>query len=112
MEAFSGTVSRPWGYFELMATLGKGRDTRIIDLQCLMVSYKSVYNCILGRLFTDTLDMMAYHVHLKLKYHNVHDELVTINAVQFGTKRIHKALQCDKVRYKKKRQWRSTWHPS
>lgn len=41
------------------------------------------------------IDAVASPIHLKLKYYNVHDELVTICANLFGTKRIHKALQCD-----------------
>lgn len=40
------------------------------------------------------IDAVASPVHLKLKYYNVHDELVKICANLFGTKRIHKALLC------------------
>lgn len=39
-----------------------------------------------------TLDVVASLVHLKLKYHNVLDEPVTINVDLFGVKRIHKTL--------------------
>lgn len=49
MSAFNGTITRPWGYLELMVTLEKGKDTVTSDLQYyLVVPYKNAYNYILG----------------------------------------------------------------
>lgn len=42
LQALSNTITRPWGYIELMVTLGKERDTNMIDLQFLVVPYKRV----------------------------------------------------------------------
>lgn len=44
-----------------------------------MILYKSLYNFLLGRPFSIMLDAVASLIHLKFKYHNVHDKpLVTI----------------------------------
>lgn len=64
-----------------MVTLGEGRDTETINSQLLVVPFRSVYNYILGRAFTTTLDTIISLVNLKLKYHNVHDESITISVV-------------------------------
>lgn len=39
--------------------------------------------------------MVEFHVHLKPKFHNLHDELVTVNVDFLGAKRIYHALQQD-----------------
>lgn len=43
----------------------------------------------------DTLDVVEYLFHLKLKYHSIHYEPITINVNLFEVKRIYKALQQD-----------------
>lgn len=64
----------------MMVTLGEGKNTMTIEFQFLVILCKSVYNCILflGRPFTEILDTVSCSAHLKLKYHNVHEDLVTI----------------------------------
>lgn len=42
-----------------------------------------------------TLDVIASPGHLKLKYHNVHDEPITISADLYGLKIIYHALWKD-----------------
>lgn len=66
-----------------------------VDLQLLVVPCKRVYNCIVGRPFAITLDIVVSPVHLKMKYNNIHDELVMINIDLYGGKRIYKALEQD-----------------
>lgn len=46
-----------------------------------------IYNCILGSPFTVMLDVVTSMVHLKLKYHNLQKELITINVDLEGEKR-------------------------
>lgn len=41
-------VTRPYGYVELIFTLGEDRDTKMVDSQVLVFPYKIVYNYILG----------------------------------------------------------------
>lgn len=64
-------------YIEMMVTFGYEGDTKIIYLKFLVVSRKSVYNCILGRPFDAMLDIMASLVQLKMKY-KVNGELMVI----------------------------------
>lgn len=54
-----------------------------------------LYKCILSWPFAVTLDALASPVHLKLKYHNVHDEVVTISVDLSIAKRIYKAFEHD-----------------
>lgn len=42
---------------------------------------------------------MVSHVHLKLKYHNMHDEQATINVDISEAKRIYKALENNHKEY-------------
>lgn len=60
-----------------------------------MAPCKRVYNYILNMPFVTTLDAMATPIHLKLKYHKVHDESVTICTGLSREKMIYKALQQD-----------------
>lgn len=79
-----------------MVVLGDGRDTRTIGLKFQVIPYRSVYNCILRRPFAEILDAIASPIHLKLKYHNMYDDPVTLNADLFGAKRIYQDLSQDK----------------
>lgn len=95
LQDFNNTTTRLLGYVKLMVTLGEGQDTITIYSQFMLVPCKSVYNYILGRSFTTTLDALASLVHLKPKYHNINDELTMISANLYGEKKIYKALQQD-----------------
>lgn len=77
-KLLTGTLSFSWGFVELMITFGRGRHTRTIYLQFLVVPHKSVYNFILWRIFSGTLDIIVSLLHLKMKYDNVHDKPMTI----------------------------------
>lgn len=61
---------------------------------------KSIYNCIFDKPFTLTLDVVALLVHLKLKFHNLHDEPLTINADLGWAKSIYQELQQDREEWK------------
>lgn len=80
LQAFNDMVARSWGYIKFMVTLIEGRNIRTINLQLLVILYRSVYNYILGKPFTTMMYVMTSLVHLKLKYHNVHEVLVTMCA--------------------------------
>lgn len=56
----------------------------MVNLKFLVVSFISLFNCILGRSITITLDVVDSPIHLKLKYHNVNDEPVTMCAKLYG----------------------------
>lgn len=78
LQYFNVIVTFPYGYFKLMVIMEDGKDTRMFESYFLMVPYKSVYNCILGIPLTAALDAIAFLIHLKLQYLNVHNELVII----------------------------------
>lgn len=62
-------------------------------MRFLVIPCKSAYTCILGTPFSVTLDVVAYIVHLKMKYHNTHDKIVTICDILSIGKRKHKTLK-------------------
>lgn len=80
----------PLGVYQVDGYLGIRERNQTIDLQFLVVSYKGVYNCILGGTFSITLDTEASPFHIKLKYHNIHDDPVTIYTTLSEVKRIQK----------------------
>lgn len=48
LQVFNKTTTRPWGYVELIASVGSGDDIRALVSQYLVVPCRSVYNFILG----------------------------------------------------------------
>lgn len=84
LQDFNDTVTHPLGYIEVTITLGEGHNIITIDSPFLTIPCKSVYKYILGRSFVATLNAIASSVHLKLKYHNVQQVLVTICTDLFG----------------------------
>lgn len=95
MKAFNDTSTHLWGYLEMRVTLREGRDTMMVDSKFLVVPCKSVYNCILDRSFTVTLNVVESLIYLKLNYHNVHEDSVSISADLFGKKTTYKDFQQD-----------------
>lgn len=77
LQSFNGTRG---GYIDLLITVEKGRDVRMVDYEFLVVHCKRVYNSILGRSFAVALDVVASLVHPKLMFHNLHDEKWMIRA--------------------------------
>lgn len=61
-----------------MVTLKERGNIRVVNLQFIVVTYLSAYNLIMGRPINVTLDAIDFPIHIKLKYHNVHDEPMTI----------------------------------
>lgn len=96
LQAFNDTLTYPCRYVEMVVTLGEKHNIRTIDAHFLVVPCHNIYNVILDRLFTKTLYAMVSPVHLKMNYHNIHDEPITINADLTGVKRIYQALQQEK----------------
>lgn len=72
-----------------------GKDAKTVESHFLVVIYKNVYNCTLGRPFVAAIDTIASLFHVKLKFHNLHGESITINVDLVEAKRINQALQQD-----------------
>lgn len=85
----------PRGYVELMVSVGEESGLKSISTKFLVIPCKSLYNHILGRPFTTVLDVVTSPMHLKLKYHNLHKELVVLCTYLDMAKKIHHALQKD-----------------
>lgn len=41
-QAFNGTTTRPWGYIDLMVSVGNGRDIRFINTRFLVILHRSL----------------------------------------------------------------------
>lgn len=72
--------------------LWRKRDASTVDIQLMVVSCKTIYNCILGRSSIVVLDTLASIIQLKMKYHNVHDKAVTICVDLEGAHGFHKVI--------------------
>lgn len=92
LQAFNETLTYPYGYIYIMVTLVERRKTRTINLYLLVFSGKSLYNCIMGRAFATTLDTVVSLVHIKMKYHNIHDKHLKIYSNLYESWWIHKFL--------------------
>ncbi|PNY15649.1 hypothetical protein L195_g012350 [Trifolium pratense] len=96
LQGFNGSTTRPWGFLDVPVTFwdGKKKDLkRTINVQFFVVSRRSVYNCILGKPTFATLGAVPSTVHLKMKYTNAKDEVVTIDADLEGAQKVHKNIQ-------------------
>lgn len=74
-----------------MMYVGEGKYVRIVDI----FPCNSVYIYILCIPVAVTLNVVASLVHLKLKFHNLHNESVMIKVGLEGAKRIYQELQQD-----------------
>lgn len=95
LQEFNDMMTHPRSYVKLMVSIWEGNEVWFIILQFLVVHSRSVYNFIMRIPFTTTLDDVASLVHLKLKYHNLQGEPITVNVDLEGEKIIYQALQQD-----------------
>lgn len=61
-----------------MVTLKERGNIRVVNRQFIVVTCLSVYNLIMGRPINVTQDAIDFLIHIKFKYHNVHDKPMTI----------------------------------
>lgn len=71
LQGLHNTTTHPWGYVELMISIGEEKDAWLGNSQLLIVPRINANNCIMGRPSASTLDVVASLVHFKLKYHNL-----------------------------------------
>lgn len=106
LQTFNVNVTRLWEYIELMITLGEESDVSLIDLQLLVILYRSLYKCILGIPFATMLDVMVSLLHLKINYHNIHKKLVKYLSNFLEHEWYTKSCSTIKKGKRKGRQWR------
>ncbi|XP_058732729.1 uncharacterized protein LOC131604300 [Vicia villosa] len=79
LQGFNGTVTKPWGFVELIVTIGSAEIARAIKVQFLVIDCPSIYQCNLGRLMLAELFVVPSTVHLKLKYYTAKGQVETLN---------------------------------
>ncbi|MCI23375.1 hypothetical protein A2U01_0044554, partial [Trifolium medium] len=82
LQGFNGSTVRPWGLINLPVTFENKEiknSMKTVEVQFLVIPCDSVYNCILGRPTLAALGAVPSTVHLKMKYHNDEDGVVTID---------------------------------
>jgi len=85
----NGTNARPWGYVTLDVTLGEGAGRRTIEIPFLVILDASTYNCVFGRPTLAALDLVASTVHLKMNYHSIEGEVVTVHTDLNGVRKLY-----------------------
>ncbi|XP_058758369.1 uncharacterized protein LOC131631595 [Vicia villosa] len=79
LQGFNGTVTKPWGFVELIVSIGSAETTKAVKVQFLVIDYPSIYQCILERPTLAELIAVPSTVHLKLKYYTTKGQVATLN---------------------------------
>lgn len=77
---FNETSTRPWGYVKQEVTFGEGAGEQMVEISFLVVPLVFVYNCILGHPTLAALDIVTSTIHLRVKYHGLMGDMITIQA--------------------------------
>lgn len=82
LTGFNGSSTKPLGQLELMVTYGNpdGEEAmfRTVKTVFLVLPCKSVYQCIIGRPTLGKLEAVTSTMHLKMKFYNLENKVVTI----------------------------------
>ncbi|XP_058760051.1 uncharacterized protein LOC131633358 [Vicia villosa] len=91
LQGFNGATTKPWGYVELIVTFGEGEASRQVKTRFLVIDFKTLYNCIIGRPTLAELTTVPSTVHLKIKFYTKRGRVATINADIEAARRIFDA---------------------
>ncbi|XP_058764885.1 uncharacterized protein LOC131638342 [Vicia villosa] len=91
LQGFNSTVTKPWGFLELIVSIGSAETTRAVKVQFLVIDYPSTYQCFLGRPTLAELIAVPSTVHLKLKYYTTKGQVATLNGDIEAAKRCFEA---------------------
>ncbi|MCI30080.1 hypothetical protein A2U01_0051289, partial [Trifolium medium] len=83
LTAFDSATIQPLEFVTLHTTFGDNQNPsslRTIQAKFLIIPCNSAYNCIMGRMALRSLGVVPSTVHLKMRYHGINDEVVTIYA--------------------------------
>jgi hypothetical protein len=96
LQGFNGSTIRPWDLINLPVTFENKelkKSKKIVEVQFLEIPCESVYNCILGRPTLASLGAVPSMVHLKMKYNNEKNKVVTIEAHISVAKKCYQSMQ-------------------
>ncbi|GAU10340.1 hypothetical protein TSUD_418960, partial [Trifolium subterraneum] len=79
LQGFNGSMTKPWGYVDLIVTFGENKAMKSVKVKFLVVDCPSLYNCIIGRPTLAELFAVSSTIHLKLKYYTKDGQVATIN---------------------------------
>ncbi|XP_058784255.1 uncharacterized protein LOC131659027 [Vicia villosa] len=79
LQGFNGIVTKPWGFVELIVSIGSAETARAVKVQFLVIDCPSKYQCILGRPTLAELIVVPSTVHLKLKYYTTKGQIATLH---------------------------------
>ncbi|MCI05789.1 hypothetical protein A2U01_0026842 [Trifolium medium] len=69
LQGFNDATTKPWGYVDLIVTVGINETAKLIKVQFLVVESPSLYQCIIGRTAIADLLAVPSTAHLKMKYY-------------------------------------------
>ncbi|MCI10186.1 hypothetical protein A2U01_0031278, partial [Trifolium medium] len=79
LQGFNGTTTKPWGYVDLIITVGANETAKSVKVQFLVVNCPSLYQCILGRTAIADLLAVPSTAHLKIKYYTNKGQVATLH---------------------------------
>lgn len=77
--SFDGIKTTPLGCIRLPVTYGKRSLARTIDTLFLILSCRSIYNCIVERLNLGRLEAVTFTIRLKVKFYSYNHEVVVLD---------------------------------
>lgn len=79
LTGFNGSTDRPWRFATLRVTFEEGNVRKTVKCQFLIIDCPSPYNCIIARTTLVELGAISSTVHVKRRYQNHQDEVVTVH---------------------------------
>ncbi|XP_058759870.1 uncharacterized protein LOC131633170 [Vicia villosa] len=79
LQGFNGTMTKPWGFVEIMFSVGSAETARAVKVHFLVNDCPSIYQCILGRPTLAELIVVPSIVHLKLKYYTTKGQVAMLH---------------------------------
>ncbi|CAI8598604.1 unnamed protein product [Vicia faba] len=77
---------------KFLFSFDKRKGERTLNVCFFVIPCKNVCNNIFGRLFLATLDMVAFLIHLKMKYYNNTSKLIDISIYLYGIHFVHNVV--------------------
>ncbi|CAJ2654250.1 unnamed protein product [Trifolium pratense] len=91
LSGFNGATTKPWGYVDLLVTVGSEETAKTIKVKFLVVDCPSLYQCILGRPAIADLMAVPSTAHLKMKYYTHKGQVATLHGDIEAARRVFNA---------------------
>ncbi|MCH89082.1 hypothetical protein A2U01_0009975 [Trifolium medium] len=96
LQGFNGSMTKLWGYVDLIVTFGEAKSTKSIKVKFFVVDCPSLYNCIIERPTLSKMFAVSSTVHLKIKYYTQDGQVATLHGDIVAARRCLEATAMNK----------------